>query len=332
MTMTNIERAGCRLDLVSTYDSACSYWFPIFFSPAHSIFQIRYSRHESRCAVVASAPKLRVTQITWSVLFFSVFAGDFNDWGPEGSISPWEFTVKFFDVITATSVEDSPLLRDNKAQTPIQISEIRGYNFPKAHGMLKAANQFSLALECGTQKKVSEVSKRDGQPLWDEGFEFDSTSTSVAIKVYIHHSLGKDELVGEMGEDVSKLLASAGTDGSIRRVLKIPGRSSAVKNPPEISFKMTVKTTNDSMRQAIEAGKAKWKEVQKSPVLLDQTSKELVTAAKIQSTITAATENVMPFLDKLDKFVKLVDTISEVHPYAKIAWSVISAGYNFRKK
>ncbi|KZT40292.1 hypothetical protein SISSUDRAFT_1018996 [Sistotremastrum suecicum HHB10207 ss-3] len=35
----------------------------------------------------------------------------------------------------------------------------------------------------------------------------------------------------------------------------------------------------------------------------------------------------MPFLDKLEKFVKLVDNISEVHPYAKIAWSVISAGY-----
>ncbi|KZS91853.1 WD40 repeat-like protein, partial [Sistotremastrum niveocremeum HHB9708] len=32
-------------------------------------------------------------------------------------------------------------------------------------------------------------------------------------------------------------------------------------------------------------------------------------------------------LDKLDKFVKLVDNISEVHPYAKVAWSVISAAY-----
>ncbi|KZT40432.1 WD40 repeat-like protein [Sistotremastrum suecicum HHB10207 ss-3] len=216
---------------------------------------------------------------------------------------------------------------ESEAKNRLQISEIRGFNFPKAHGMLKAANRFSLALECGTEKHMSEVSKRNDHPFWDQEFVFNSESTVLVIKAYIHHSLGKDELVGELSEDIKKLTASADADGSVRVVLKVPKGSSAAKNPPEISFKISLKSRTENMTAAVEAGKAGWQDVKKSPGLLDQTSKEVVTAAKIQSTITAAAADVTPFLDKLDKFVKLVDNISEVHPYAKVAWSVISAAY-----
>ncbi|KZT31837.1 hypothetical protein SISSUDRAFT_1067423 [Sistotremastrum suecicum HHB10207 ss-3] len=216
---------------------------------------------------------------------------------------------------------------ENESKNQLQISEIRGSNFPKAHGMLKPANRFSLSLECGTEKKTSEVSKRVDHPFWDEKLDFKLESNSIVIKAYIHHSMGKDELVGELSEDVNKLVASADADGYISVVLKTPKGSSGAKNPPEISFKISLKTQTERMSSAVEAGNAGWQEVQKSPVLLDQTSNEVATAAKIQSTIAATAVDITPVLDKLDRFVKLVDKISEVHPYAKIAWSVISAAY-----
>ncbi|KZT34382.1 WD40 repeat-like protein [Sistotremastrum suecicum HHB10207 ss-3] len=217
-----------------------------------------------------------------------------------------------------------------KAKRELKIYDVHGYNLPTTPSCLGTNPHFVVTIECGGQSKSSKVSKRGSNPDWSrQSFFFDYLTGGVKFRVDTHHVLGKDEPVGEVEEVVENLASRADAAGVIKCILNLPTSTdtSETTDKPTISFKYLLGDPIEIANAEVNLGKKEWKEVQNAPTVLDKIAGPLAKAETVQSALTAVQGNAAPFLDKVDAFVKLVDNIAEVHPYAKIAWSVISAGY-----
>lgn len=90
---------------------------------------------------------------------------------------------------------------------------------------------------------------------------------------------------------------------------------STTDGKPTISFKYLLGDPTEIMKAEVNLGKKEWEEAHGAPSLLTESAGGLAKAVTIQSAATAVADNVVPFLDRVSTFVKLVDNISEVRNF-----------------
>ncbi|KZT40353.1 WD40 repeat-like protein [Sistotremastrum suecicum HHB10207 ss-3] len=229
---------------------------------------------------------------------------------------------------TSRAVEEDIGPSNAENQMELKISDFHGFGFPKTILCIASkANRFYFKLECGGESRVSQGSRRGREPVWNETFSFKSPTGSLKMTVYVHHILVKDQIIGAREDTIDNIISKLDGDGKYTCTLKLTDNAQAENGTPTVCFKASLGNSLEILKSHVELGKKEWAGVQTAPDGIERSSQALVQGANLQSVAATVMDDVMPFLDRIDKFVKLVDNLSEVHPYAKIAWSVMSAGY-----
>ncbi|KZT54162.1 WD40 repeat-like protein [Calocera cornea HHB12733] len=224
-------------------------------------------------------------------------------------------------------------------------------------GLFKSDGKYFIKVIVDGEKEWSmrEIKTKSAKVVWDEEEDrrqFDGNSASnLRVTLYKNHSSRAAEEVGkavlsltkwvEAANAVPLVLGSAahGTP-SIRVRLHLtetreaivapevndvaPADDPAVADDPAAADDPA--TVDASMQSAIAEADTKTTALQGLPGL----SAVSTSTGKISEMtdglggIASAWE---PLLDKLDAFTQMMDVVSEVHPYAKMAWTVLSAAY-----
>ncbi|KAF8726639.1 hypothetical protein AX14_007619 [Amanita brunnescens Koide BX004] len=149
-------------------------------------------------------------------------------------------------------------------------------------------------------------------------------------RVYAKHSIREDNFIGG-SKDRMKLLFAEGTGGAITRELcKFDSRGNQRKTQVIIEF--TIATTSKAsdatevnMEEAVVQGNDALLQMKMAPSSFEPIQGAIDTSVATATVIKSLSDTWDPLLQKVELFTKLVDGIAEVHPYANMAWSILSA-------
>ncbi|KAJ7635109.1 hypothetical protein FB45DRAFT_1057034 [Roridomyces roridus] len=181
--------------------------------------------------------------------------------------------------------------------------------------------------------KVDEVSKKtkkaDKNSPWNESHSFATTSTSnLRISVYEKRYAHKP-MKGFIGQNA---LASVGDDSRITFTLgggELPRRANLPVPRIELALKLQDSPDNTEMAIIVRLAK-RATALYQQPALADQ----ITDVANLASTADSVVQNALsvqdtwePLLEKINIVVRIADDVAEIHPYAKVAYSVMVAAY-----
>ncbi|VDB96269.1 unnamed protein product [Peniophora sp. CBMAI 1063] len=180
---------------------------------------------------------------------------------------------------------------------------------------------FKGKLRFGSPLKIKSshatVSEDDGVLIWDEKLYLEyMRTTDITIQIIAPHTIGKS-VIAETTEKAVDL-----------------------HSKPELKIPLCGGDGYCTLQLAIYKDDDAWGEV--STVLSRLPSPARLTSSPLLSRVDGATssESVMQstathvwktLLDKIDDVADAVEALSQIHPYAQIAWSVIGAGYKLAK-
>ncbi|KZT34681.1 hypothetical protein SISSUDRAFT_1131706 [Sistotremastrum suecicum HHB10207 ss-3] len=200
-------------------------------------------------------------------------------------------------------------------------------------------------------------------PAWTETISIEGLSKVLTVNIYIKHAMGSDVFFGtltaEIAELSSELRASNtgnGDQGWTKPRRVATGGHDSDESMPTLSFKFTpldpAEARDDDsatlsvhseapnsrldpdlewLRKAKEAASHAIESLKKASLGM-QREEDLVETAKSAGDILGpVASDAQEIFGLIGAFVDVVDKIAEVHPYAKLAWAVISLPFKITK-
>ncbi|KAJ7108125.1 hypothetical protein C8R44DRAFT_884894 [Mycena epipterygia] len=165
------------------------------------------------------------------------------------------------------------------------------------------------------------VVKRNLAPTWDLPLVFPPTitgTTGIVLRLYHESSfpLAKDPCLGELKTTIDELLKLQGDDGVAKLDLTSKGK---------ISARLLVGMQRSSLGQVVQNMAAE------SEVLreVNEFKKAVTELTRDRLDLDLPLEAV---IQKLDFIIKIGDEIAKIHPYANIAWKILTLVYTTAKK
>ncbi|KAN0102501.1 hypothetical protein V8E52_011886, partial [Russula decolorans] len=197
-------------------------------------------------------------------------------------------------------------------------------------GLRRRPGKYYVKLFVDKDIKETAVAARGCIASWNEAFYFDVHGASVLeLRVCAQHMLGRqDDYIGGVKETINSLLAGGETKAVTRNLRKDDGKGNmqTVVKFTITSFATSADAAKAQMDEAVDQGRTALDNMKSLPLLprADGAVAEVVSAIGRINTISAAWD---PLLKRIEKWTVIVDKISEIHPYAKIAWTLLSAAH-----
>ncbi|KAG6373795.1 hypothetical protein JVT61DRAFT_5940 [Boletus reticuloceps] len=227
-------------------------------------------------------------------------------------------------------------LAQNTATQTITVKDIKLHN--PARRKLPAARQYYVQFSVGDTSRSTNTAKEVGnRTSWDNTLEFDAGDQSVLlVNVCQKHRIGDDKVIGVLTDTIGGILGKL-KDGVLEDTLHKD--TSSLSDLSEITIKFALaaepcKDVNADERQAMDA-QARTIETVKllrsTPAAVNLLSSAVDTGTQV-ATEAQTLENTRTFkstwdvlLQRIELIDKIITGIAEIHPYASMAWSVISA-------
>ncbi|KAI9568858.1 hypothetical protein HD554DRAFT_682431 [Boletus coccyginus] len=194
---------------------------------------------------------------------------------------------------------------------------------------LLVPRQFYVKFSVGAVSRSTSTAKETkNRTFWEEIFYFDGDDLSVfLVNVYQKHRIGKDKLVGSLTDTIGGVLGKL-RNGVLQDTLGKDTSDGTDLSGITIKFALVAEphenVTADE-RQAADAVAAATTAVvplSSNPAAIDFLS-SAVGAGTNAVPQAQSTWNLL--LERIELFDKIVTDIAKIHPYASLAWSVISA-------
>ncbi|KIM85063.1 hypothetical protein PILCRDRAFT_817902, partial [Piloderma croceum F 1598] len=203
----------------------------------------------------------------------------------------------------------------------VNVKDIKGRNLPNS-GFFKRLDKFYVELVIDGQLKHTKSHTVKGNAAsWTESFYFDALGSSVLeCRVHTKCKIGSNNFIGGTKDTVDSLLTEGAAGVVTRELCKFDvAHGNPCKTQTIIEF------TIAAVPKASDAGVLNMEEaITQQRDVLDSMIPAPSLVTPIQETVdTSATWG--PLLQKIKLFTELVDSIAEIHPYAKMAWSILSA-------
>ncbi|KZS88473.1 hypothetical protein SISNIDRAFT_490073 [Sistotremastrum niveocremeum HHB9708] len=200
-------------------------------------------------------------------------------------------------------------------------------------------------------------------PAWTETISIDSLSKSLTVKIYIKHAMGSDVFFGTLTAEIAELSselrasnAGNGDQGWTKPRRVATGGDDLDDSMPNLSFRFTpfdqaeegdndsatisahseapssrLDTDLEQLRKAKEAASQAIKSLKKVPLGMQREDDLVETAKSAGDILGPVASDAQEIFGQIGAFVDVVDKIAEVHPYAKLAWAVISLPFKITK-
>ncbi|KZT34390.1 hypothetical protein SISSUDRAFT_1065366 [Sistotremastrum suecicum HHB10207 ss-3] len=191
----------------------------------------------------------------------------------------------------------------------------------------------------------------------------DNRGGSLTVKIYIKHAIGSDVFFGTVTAEIAELAAELlrpnirdGDEEWTKPRRLVTGAHEYTDPIPTLSFKFTPSSQTGSrdevsatlstrseepsppldldlerLTKATEAAKKAVEGLRKAPVELQKSSDYSEVAKSAADILTPDVKEAGEVFDNIGVFVGIIDTIAEIHPYAKLAWGVISLPFKISK-
>ncbi|KZO90470.1 hypothetical protein CALVIDRAFT_602933 [Calocera viscosa TUFC12733] len=206
-------------------------------------------------------------------------------------------------------------------------------------GLLKSKGKYYITISIDGKKawKTREIQTRESTVVWEEAedkTEFDASSASkLKVTVWKRHNSRPMEQVGTVELPLTEWLQA------ISPTALNQGSPSSDTSP--ILAKLSVTKKDDKAPDTIlknplpndfeEADSDATAAFQRKTNVLDTISAAVDKVDVAKDSATDICKAWDPLLEKLTVFADLMDKVSEVHPYVKMAWTVLSAAYKLVK-
>ncbi|KZT38410.1 WD40 repeat-like protein [Sistotremastrum suecicum HHB10207 ss-3] len=206
-----------------------------------------------------------------------------------------------------------------------KIWDVKGQGMPKSN-ILARSQRFYVIFSRNDQLKQTDISKKGVNPSWSGNISLLPGPGPLIVAVYARHSVGKDELVAIAEETIESLCSRRDEHGTVIISLSRPDSTSNGPNHPTVSFRLTF---DDHIADLDETQKSAEQSVTRLIPSRHTSAAEdaLAQGSTMASNVKPMADVITPLLSKVDNFVKMVDSIAELHPYAKVAWGVVSSVY-----
>ncbi|KAH7913261.1 WD40-repeat-containing domain protein [Hygrophoropsis aurantiaca] len=213
----------------------------------------------------------------------------------------------------------------------ITISDIRLVGLPKLSWHQMSSKVYWKVLVDKQLVKSSSVASRDTL-VWDSKFACDvKPSSSLEFEVYAKHKFGHDNFLGSIKDNVQCFLQMPGV--VVRKLCQYDDRGDVHEIQTTIEFTINRSHAEDcssdiQTTQTVSQEMEAIDEMQLSPSVFDVTagaSGIVESLDNITQQIDSAAFLWEPLLDKIKQVTMIVDGIAEIHPYVKMAWTVLSA-------
>jgi len=221
-----------------------------------------------------------------------------------------------------------PAATPTSATVLINIKDIKGRQLPNA-GILKRLDKFHVDFVIDGELKHKTSTAKGNAVSWTESFCFDALGSSMLECRIYKHRVGSDSLIGATNGTIESLLAE-GTVGAISRYLfKYDDHGNQTRTQTIVEFtisKASKAAAGLNMKQAVVQGKDALDHMKSAPSSVVEPIQGATDASTtVTNNIKSVSDTWGPLLQKIKLFSELVDKIAEVHPYAKMAWSILSA-------
>ncbi|KAJ7107903.1 WD40-repeat-containing domain protein [Mycena epipterygia] len=196
----------------------------------------------------------------------------------------------------------------------------------------KRPNLYVVIYQDGAEVQRTHKVKRDLAPKWEylSKISADVPSSTISLRLFHDSSLPfvGDECLGVVDTDISALLEHCGSDGA-KKVVKLELKDIDGKPVGSISVRLI---------RDVEAGALAIDMAQKDMEDIGLGAKSSVfmkgggIVAHSASTVKDYTSALGILTSKLEIIVSIGDQIAMIHPYAKIAWKVLTSVYRAAKK
>ncbi|KZT41000.1 hypothetical protein SISSUDRAFT_383383 [Sistotremastrum suecicum HHB10207 ss-3] len=216
--------------------------------------------------------------------------------------------------------------RDVEGGRQLRIWNLRAFHFPTKKKYSVEVNPGPASSSTGLAECVSNSSFSWSDSLFID-LPQDTTQLDVTFRIHQKRTIGHwTKPIYEQTQTLSSL--SPPNQQSIRVLaFKIP----APDFSPDATMSVTISIVSSMEAARIASQEARDRANQISGHALPSTIDVVDTLSSARDNAQPIYEAVYPFLDKIQAFVEVVDKVSELHPYAKIAWSVMSFGYKVLK-
>ncbi|KZT54161.1 hypothetical protein CALCODRAFT_457068 [Calocera cornea HHB12733] len=231
------------------------------------------------------------------------------------------------------SVDESTLSKATKC-TYVLSGAIVGGLPNRALWKTKARYFIILSIDGDEVWRSGEMQTKGSHIVWDrveDGFPFAcGLASAVRVTLLKNHSSRPVEEVGVTALPLSSWLKATAAVPLTKE--HGPKHNHLVGIKLNILYagddKLAV-VKDDSIRQVIEQATTAVSELELSPGLAISAAVDPVT--QLQNGLQDVSPSWKAFLDSVQWFVNAMDSVTEVHPYAKMAWSVLSGAYKVVK-
>ncbi|KIM87374.1 hypothetical protein PILCRDRAFT_814882 [Piloderma croceum F 1598] len=208
----------------------------------------------------------------------------------------------------------------------VTINDLKGRKLPKV-GTIKRLGKFYVDLVVDGHLKHKTSSAKGDTALWTRNFHFGSDilrSSMLECRVYAKHQIGSDDFIGGTKDMIESLLA----EGPVitRELYKHDALGNQHKTQIILEFMISAMPMASDAGLNMEEAVAQGKDALDHMKLMSSSFEPIQGASvTVVTNISSLSDVWAPLLQKVKLFTKFVDTIAQVHPYANMAWSILSA-------
>ncbi|ETW77143.1 hypothetical protein HETIRDRAFT_118589 [Heterobasidion irregulare TC 32-1] len=209
---------------------------------------------------------------------------------------------------------------------------------------LKVDGKFYAVMTIGGERKETKVARRSSTPAWNQLFSFNAhPNSTLRIDIFARRKMRKDLHIGSISELLSALHPSI-LEGSPQDVTKtISGESGArivlrigievqdksIKEQHPIENLPAPETVQEIYTDAIpETLDVNFADLEHNVSQMHSLSRPVSTVVNGASSMPSENSDFLttwkPFFDNIKIFCEFTDKLAEVHPYAKMAMSILS--------
>ncbi|KAG6374155.1 hypothetical protein JVT61DRAFT_4803 [Boletus reticuloceps] len=209
----------------------------------------------------------------------------------------------------------------------IKDIELRTEKRRRFHVARQLYVEFSLG---DTLRSTDSAKETNIRTSWDKALYFDGDDRSVLlVRLYEKYPIGNPKLVGSFSDTIGYILGKL-KDGVLEATLRKDSPDGPDLSGIAIKFTLTAEPreeANVDERQATDAVTLAEPTVSShgSPAIVDTLVPVVNVDTDIITTVQTHETTLGVLLRRMEIFNRIVDGIAEIHPYASLAWSVISA-------
>ncbi|KAJ7437399.1 hypothetical protein FB451DRAFT_1378617 [Mycena latifolia] len=216
------------------------------------------------------------------------------------------------------------------SQYSLLVQSVEGVPWKPGPLRNKYPNLYVAIHQDGMEIGRTRTIKRELSPTWDHLARISSNASASIISLRIFHDmtvLARDRCLGMVSIDTTTLARLCGSDGDAKVVkLELRGAAGEQKGRPSGSISVRLIKDTEAAASSVDQGQ----QVEDGMVLRSEPSADMnmgdgaAQSKDLSSTLASV-------ISKLEIIVRIGDDIVMIHPYANIAWKVLTSVYRATK-